>query len=220
MRSARQQAHHYQHRRGLPRAGGDRLSRARWPSPCVGKLLAEVLAGYGTLPAWSYRPQWGRGRQGTLTPTLSRRERAWSGDEPTTRQSVSPPGCESLRTLLQFLPGFSSVCTHVDVAIEARRSDYVGPLRVRREPVDDRVWLYWQLDGLPRLTTILGALDRASDPWDRVAIPNEDDIRVISLQHDTTTVRAVICLVELGEIVILPVLPSSVLVAMPNGVVA
>jgi glycine/D-amino acid oxidase-like deaminating enzyme len=23
----------------------------------VGKLLAEVLAGYGTLPAWSYRPR-------------------------------------------------------------------------------------------------------------------------------------------------------------------
>jgi hypothetical protein len=33
----------------------------------VGKLLAEVLAGYGTLPAWSYRPP--------LTPTLSQRER-------------------------------------------------------------------------------------------------------------------------------------------------
>jgi gamma-glutamylputrescine oxidase len=27
----------------------------------VGKLLAEVLAGYGKLPAWSCRPQWGRG---------------------------------------------------------------------------------------------------------------------------------------------------------------
>ena len=27
----------------------------------VGKLLAEVLAGYGKLPAWSYRPQWGKG---------------------------------------------------------------------------------------------------------------------------------------------------------------
>jgi glycine/D-amino acid oxidase-like deaminating enzyme len=26
----------------------------------VGKLLAEVLAGYGKLPAWSYRPQWGK----------------------------------------------------------------------------------------------------------------------------------------------------------------
>src|SRR5437870_11685838 len=52
--------------------------------------------------------------------------------------------------LLQFVPGLSAVCTHVDVAIEARRSDDVGPLRVRREPVDDRVRLHWQLGGLPR----------------------------------------------------------------------
>jgi len=27
----------------------------------VGKLLAEVLAGYGKLPTWSYRPRWGGG---------------------------------------------------------------------------------------------------------------------------------------------------------------
>jgi glycine/D-amino acid oxidase-like deaminating enzyme len=27
----------------------------------VGKLLAEVLAGCGKLPAWSYRPRWGKG---------------------------------------------------------------------------------------------------------------------------------------------------------------
>jgi glycine/D-amino acid oxidase-like deaminating enzyme len=27
----------------------------------VGKLLAETLAGYSKLPAWSYRPQWGKG---------------------------------------------------------------------------------------------------------------------------------------------------------------
>jgi hypothetical protein len=26
----------------------------------VGKLLAEVLAGYGKLPAWSYRPRWSK----------------------------------------------------------------------------------------------------------------------------------------------------------------
>src|SRR5207237_10362317 len=109
--------------------------------------------------------------------------------------------------LLQLVPGFSAVRTHVDVAIEARRSDNVGPLRVRREPVDDRIRLYWQLNGLPRLPTVLGALDGCGDPWDRVAIANKDDIGVISLQHDATTVRAVIRLVELGEIVILPVLP-------------
>ena len=47
-------------------------------------------------------------------------------------------GANLSELLLQFLPGFSPVCTHVDVAIEARRSDYVGPLRVC-EPVDDRV---------------------------------------------------------------------------------
>src|SRR4051794_7829462 len=84
---------------------------------------------------------------------------------------------------LQFVPGFSPVRTHVDIAIEASRSNHIGPLRVRSKPVDDRVRLYWQLDGLPRFATILGALDRTSHPWDRVAIPNKDDLGVISLQH-------------------------------------
>src|SRR4029453_12243454 len=88
------------------------------------------------------------------------------------------------KLFLQFVPGLSTVCTHVDVAIEAGRSNYVGPLRVCCEPVDDRVCLYGQLDGLPRLATVLRALDRAGEPWDRVAIPNKDDVRVISLEQD------------------------------------
>ena len=46
--SARQQAHHYQHRRGLPRAGGDRLSRAR-----CGSLRARgQAAGRGARRIW------------------------------------------------------------------------------------------------------------------------------------------------------------------------
>src|SRR5439155_17846433 len=126
-----------------------------------------------------------RGRQGPLTPTLSQRvgrPLSWApsadavagggGEAEMRRLRVGRchrQGANLPELLLQFVPGLSAVCTHVDVAIEARRSDDVGPLRVRREPVDDRVRLHWQLGGLPRLTTILGALDRAGDSWDRVA---------------------------------------------------
>src|SRR5262249_24086380 len=49
-------------------------------------------------------------------------------------QGANPP-----ELFLQFVPGFSPIRTHVDVAIEARRSDHIGTLRVCCEPVDDRV---------------------------------------------------------------------------------
>ena len=93
-----------------------------------------------------------RGRQGPFTPNpLPAGEGVRAGERltyyasvgVTARVRISP---NSFFSFFQDSP--PSVL--IDVAIEARRSDHVGPLRVCREPVDDRVRLYGQLDGLPR----------------------------------------------------------------------
>src|SRR5438093_6396123 len=75
------------------------------------------------------------------------------------------------------------------------------------EPVDDRIGLHREFDGLPRLARIFGTLDRAGNAWYSVPIAHKDDVGVIGLEHDAPAIRAVIGGIELGEIMVVPVLP-------------
>src|SRR4029077_16611885 len=88
--------------------------------------------------------------------------------------------------------------------------------RMRCQPIDHGVWLDRKISRAPGFASVARALDRADFAGDRIAVADQDHVRIVGLDRDPAAVGYRVALTEFRKPMQTPGL--SVVLAAPDAV--